>query len=61
MTGVASLLLDAATILGVWTAASVLSVPLVVQCLRMQARCNARRACELRREAWGEAVGQTTR
>jgi hypothetical protein len=61
MTGVASLLLDAAAILGVWTAASVLSVPLLVQCLRLQARVNARRTCELRREEWGEAAGQATR
>ncbi len=60
MTG-ASLLLDAVAILGVWTAVSVLSVPLVVQFLRVQARLNAQRTSELRREAWVEAAGQAMR
>lgn len=61
MTGVASLFLDAAAILGVWTAASVLTAPLVVQCLRLQARANARRTGELRRQGWAEAAGQALR
>jgi 1,4-dihydroxy-2-naphthoate octaprenyltransferase len=61
MTGVASVLLTAATILGIWSALSVLAVPVLVQCLRTQARQNSRRVSELYREAWGEASGQLTR
>jgi hypothetical protein len=44
------------TILGVWCAVSVLSVPLLVLCVRTQERANARLTCRMRRQDWASSV-----
>ena len=54
MTGVASALFTVASILGIWTAVSLVSTPVLVLCLRSQARVNARSTGQVRREAWSE-------
>lgn len=55
MTALASALASLATILGVWSAASLLSVPVLVLCVRTQARANARLTRRLRRGAWTDS------
>lgn len=56
MTALASALLAIARVLGVWCAASVVSFPILVLCVRTQARANARITRELRREEWSAAA-----
>lgn len=56
MTALLSALLGLATILGVWCALSVLSVPILVLAVRSQGRANARRAAALRRDAWSRSA-----
>jgi hypothetical protein len=53
---VSSALLSLASVLGLWTAASLLATPVLVVCMRSRARANARCADELRREAWANAL-----
>lgn len=43
------------TVLGIWTATSLLATPVVVLCLRGQARVNARCTREVRRQSWAAA------
>jgi len=50
-----SAILTVLTVLGIWTAASLVATPVVVLCLRGQARVNARCTQALRREAWSAA------
>lgn len=52
MTALTSALFSLASILGIWFAASVASVPILVLCVRSQARANARLASEQRRRDW---------
>lgn len=61
MTGVMSSLLTAATILGVWTVASLLSVPVLVMFMRSCSRLNTVQGLELRRQGWAEALGPAAR
>jgi hypothetical protein len=61
MTGVMSSLLTAATILGVWTAASLLSVPVLVMFMRSRSRLNAVQGLELQRQGWVDALGPVAR
>ena len=55
MTAVVSALLLLAVFLAAWTALSVLSVPVLVLCVRSQARANARVTHRLRRTTWEAA------
>ncbi len=55
MTAVASALLALALFLAAWTALSVLSLPVLVLCVRSQARANARATHRLQRAGWGAA------
>ncbi len=55
MTALLSALVTAATVLGLWCAASVVSVPIVVLCVRSQARANDRRSRDERRRDWRAA------
>ncbi len=52
MTALLSALVTIATVLGIWCAASVVSVPILVLCVRSQVRVNARITRELRRREW---------
>jgi hypothetical protein len=52
MTALLSALITAATVLGIWCAASVVSVPILVLCVRSQERQNARLTREQRRREW---------
>jgi hypothetical protein len=56
MTALASALVGVATILGIWCAASVVSFPILVICVRSQARLNARITRRLRQEDWAAAT-----
>ena len=40
------------TVLGIWTAVSLIATPIVVSCLCWQSELNAQFARQLRREAW---------
>ncbi len=55
MTAVLSALLALALLLAAWTALSVLSLPVLVLCVRSQARANARVTRRLERTAWEAA------
>jgi hypothetical protein len=55
MSAIASAIATFATVLGIWTAASVLATPVLVLCLRGQARQNARFTRNTVREAWQSA------
>jgi heme exporter protein D len=50
-----SALLLLATFLAAWTAVAVASVPILVLCVRSQARANARLTRGLERRAWAAA------
>lgn len=52
MTALLSALITATTVLGIWCAASVVSVPILVLCVRSQERQNARLTREQRRREW---------
>jgi len=52
MTALLSTALTLASVLGIWTAAAVATAPVLVCCIRSQARANARRGGADRREAW---------
>jgi hypothetical protein len=55
MTAVLSALLLLAVFLAAWTALSVLSVPVLVLCVRSRARANARATHRLQRAGWEAA------
>jgi hypothetical protein len=55
MSAVLSAFVTAATVLGIWTAASLLVTPVLVLGLRGQARWNARFTREASRQAWRTA------
>jgi hypothetical protein len=57
MSAITTTLFAVVSILGIWTAASVLAAPLLVVCLRSQARVNAQCTREARRRAWNAARG----
>jgi hypothetical protein len=52
MTALLSALVGVATILGFWCAVSVVSVPILVLCVRSQERSNARLTARMRRAEW---------
>jgi hypothetical protein len=49
---IASVLVAIGTLLAYWCAASILSVPVLVACVRAQQRANARRTVSLCRGEW---------
>ncbi len=55
MTAVASALLMLALFLAAWTALSLVSLPVLVLCVRSRARANARATQRLERAAWQAA------
>jgi hypothetical protein len=52
MSALLSTVLTLASVLGLWTAVSLATAPVLVCCIRSQARANARRCGADRREAW---------
>lgn len=58
MTVVASALIAFGTLLAAWFALSLLSVPVLVVCVRSQQRANARRTARMRRDGWARATGR---
>lgn len=58
MSSVLPALMTAVTVLGIWTAASIVATPVLVLCLRSTARVNARFDQRARREAWRAASNE---
>lgn len=58
MTALLSALIAIATVVGLWFAAAVVSVPILVVCVRSQGRANARRAAQVRREGWARSASR---
>jgi len=56
MSHLVSTLATLAGVLGIWTAASLVATPVLVLCLRGQARMNARFTREATRRAWRDAT-----
>ena len=56
MPALVSALVGLATVLGLWFAVSLVSAPVLVLCIRSQARANARLTSALRRRAWPAAL-----
>lgn len=56
MSHLVSTLATVAGFLGIWTAASLVATPVLVLCLRGQARSNARFTREATRRAWRDAA-----
>jgi hypothetical protein len=55
MTALLSIAVSVASILGIWTAVSLASAPVLVRCIRSQAKANDRRARAERHVAWTAA------
>ncbi len=51
-----SALVGVASVLGIWCAASVITLPILVLAVRTQARLNARITRRLRRDEWAAAT-----
>ncbi|MFT3917356.1 MAG: hypothetical protein QM704_25700 [Anaeromyxobacteraceae bacterium] len=58
MDAIFQVLATVATVLGIWTAASVVATPVFVLALRSTARINARFDQEARRDAWLSASNE---
>jgi hypothetical protein len=58
MSALLSLALTLVSALGIWTAVSLVSAPVLVCCIRSQARVNDRLACAGRRSAWTIAASR---
>ena len=56
MAALVSVLIGLATALGVWCAASVVALPILVLCVRSQVRANARMTAQMQREDWLAAM-----
>lgn len=52
MSALLSALVTVVSVLGIWTAVSLVTAPVVVCCIRSQTRANARRAVAERRQEW---------
>ncbi len=56
MTALVPALVGLATVLGLWSAVSLVSAPILVLCVRSQARANARLTSALRRREWSATL-----
>ena len=56
MPALVSAVVGLATVLGLWFAVSLVSAPVLVLCLRSQARANARLTSALRRREWSATL-----
>jgi hypothetical protein len=56
MTALTSALASVASVLGIWCAVSLVSFPVLVLCVRLQERANARLTSQVRRQDWAAAT-----